>query len=55
MQASPNGQQSIDEPLEGSAKPDLSNQQHESSQQQQGTGGQGDDNCHNLFSDYAGV
>jgi hypothetical protein len=55
MQASPNGQQSIDESLEGSAKPDLSNQQHKRPQQQQGTGGQGNDNGHDLFSGYAGV
>jgi hypothetical protein len=50
MQVSPDGEQSIQEPLECSAKSNLSNQKHESSEQQQGAGGQGNDNHHDLFS-----
>jgi hypothetical protein len=41
MQVPPQGQQAKQQLLQGSAEPDLSNQQHESPQQQQRTGGQG--------------
>jgi hypothetical protein len=50
MQASPHGEQSRHASLERSAKSTFSNQQYQCPEQQQGTAGQRNDDCYDLFS-----